>query len=97
MYARVTRFKIKTESIERARDLYEKSVIPAAKSQKGFERVMVLVDSDTGLGQAITFWTTEDDAVANEKNLYYQQQLIKFMNLFTVPPVREGYQVIIEA
>jgi hypothetical protein len=35
--------------------------------------------------------------VANERNLYYQEQLVKFMDFYQditkFPPVREGYEV----
>jgi hypothetical protein len=35
--------------------------------------------------------------LANEENRYYQEQLVKFMPLFLSDPVREGYELVLEA
>ena len=96
MFARVTKFKIRPEKTERATKLYKDSVLPAAREQRGYEKAVVMINRQTGEGRSITFWTTEEDALANEKGRYYQQQLIKFMNLFTTDPVREGFEVMIQ-
>jgi heme-degrading monooxygenase HmoA len=97
MFARVTEINVKPDKIEEAIDLYAKSVVPAAKSQKGFAGVYLLTDRPTGKGMAITFWKTEKDALANEHNRYYQEQLVKFLEFFQSPPIREGYEVTVKA
>lgn len=93
MYARLTTIRVKTERIDEAIKLYKKSVVPEAKLQKGFRGTYLLADRKTGKGVVITLWKSEEDAIANEENRYYQEQLIKFMNLFDGPPIREGYEV----
>ena len=98
MYARVTRFHLKTDKIETGVKLYEKSVIPAAKAESGFCRLSLMVNRSTGEGMSITFWESEELALANEKNLYYQKQLIKFLNFLEDPTyIRDGYEVMLEA
>jgi len=93
MFARLTTIRVKTERIDEAIKLYKKNVVPEAKLQKGFRGTYLLVDRKIGKGVVITLWKSEEDAIANEENRYYQEQLIKFMNFFTGPPIREGYEV----
>ncbi len=97
MFARMTTAETKIIWIDKFIKTYEESVIPAAKQQKGFCGAYFLVDRKTGKGVSITLWDCEDDALANEKNLYYQEQLVKFMNILTKNPIREGYEVVIKA
>ena len=97
MFARLTTMDIFTDRIDEAIKLYRKSVIPAAKKQRGFTAAYLLSDRNTGKGMAITFWKSEEDALANERNLYYQEQLVKFITFFKSPPIREGYEVSVKA
>lgn len=97
MFARLTTMSIKIDRIEDGIAIYRKSVIPAAKQQKGFMGAYLLSERSTGKAISITLWKTEEDAVANEKNLYYQEQLVKFIELFQSPPLREGYTVEVKA
>ena len=55
-----------------------------------------MVDRKTGKGVSITFWESEEDAIANEKNLYYQEQLVKVMNLLNGTLMREGFEVAVQ-
>jgi heme-degrading monooxygenase HmoA len=77
--------------------IYEDSVVPAAKSQKGFKKAYLLTDPKTGKGMSCTLWDSEEDAVANEQSGYYQEQVGKFKDFFTSPPVQEGYKVAVQA
>lgn len=97
MFARLTRVHVKIDRIDELIKRYEESVIPAAKSQKGYRGAYLLVDRKTGEGVSITFWTSEEDALANERNRYYQEQVAKFINFYTQPPIREGYEVSVQA
>lgn len=98
MFARLTSFDLKVERIDEAINIYKKSVVPAAKMQKGFLGAYLLSDRQTGKGISITFWKSEEDALANERNRYYQEQLVKFIPLFQSPrAVREGYEVNVKA
>jgi hypothetical protein len=97
MFARMTILQLKPETLEDAIELFRSSVIPEAKKQDGYGGACFLVDRTQGKGKAVTFWDCEGNALANEANLYYQEQLIKFLNMFAAPPIREGYEVAIHA
>jgi len=97
MFARLTIVQVKKNKIDETREIYEDSVIPAAKSQRGFRGAYLLSNRKSGKGVSITMWDSEEDAVANEQGGYYQQQLSKFKDFLTAPPVREGYEVAIQA
>ncbi len=97
MHARLTIVQTKPDLIDEIAKLYEDSVIPAAKSQKGFRGAYLLSDSKSGKGVSITLWDSEEEAIANEKSGYYQDQVNKFKEYFTAPPVREGYEVSVQA
>ena len=96
MFARLTIVQTKADKMDEAVKVAKESVIPAAKSQKGFVGAHLLTEPG-GKGVFITFWKTEDDAIANETSGYYQEQLAKFKDLFAAPPVHEGYNVAFQA
>ena len=96
MYARLTSMNIKPEKIDEAIKIYETSVVPAAKSQSGFVAAYLFTDRPTGRGISMTIWKTQSDALANEHNRYYQEQLVKFIEFFQSPPIREGYEISVQ-
>ena len=96
MYARMTHIHIKPDKIQAAIEIYKKSVVPEAKKQKGFKGVLLLTDPQSGSGMSITLWTSEKAALANEVSRYYQEQLVKFTDFYTLPPSREGYEVSLQ-
>jgi heme-degrading monooxygenase HmoA len=77
--------------------IFDESVVPAAKMQKGFRGAYLLGDRKAGRAIALTFWDDEAAALASEENRYYQEQLIKFLPNFTSPPVREVFEVVLES
>lgn len=97
MFARLTIIQVKKDRIDEALKLHEESVVPLAKSQKGFQGLYMLTDRKTGKGISITLWHSEEDALANERSRYYQEQVAKFITFYTAPPIREGYEVSIQA
>jgi heme-degrading monooxygenase HmoA len=97
MFARLTIVQVKVDKMDETIKIYEDSVVPAAKSQKGFQGTYLLTDRNTGKGIACTLWDSEEDAIANEQSGYYQEQVGKFKDLFTAPPVQEGYEVSVQA
>jgi heme-degrading monooxygenase HmoA len=97
MFVRVTTMMFRNEAFEDGVRLFEESVLPSARAQKGFRGAYLLGDRKAGRALALTFWEDEAAAVANEENRYYQEQLVKFLPNFTAPPVREGYDVIVES
>jgi len=96
MFARLTMAQMKSDKIDETRKIYEESVIPAAKSQKGYRGAYLLTDRKTGKGISMTLWDSEEDAIANEQSGYYQEQVNKLKEFFTAPPVREGYEISVQ-
>ena len=97
MFARFTIVQSAKDKIDEVIKLYEDSVVPAAKSQKGYRGAYLFTDRQTGKGYSISLWDTEEDAIANEQSGYYKEQVGKFAEYFTGPPVQEGYEVSVQA
>lgn len=95
MFARLTIMQADVDRIDEGIEVYRDSVVPAAKSQKGFRGISLLVDRQTGKAISIGLWDSEEDAIANEKSRYYQEQVVKGVQFYTKPPIREGYEVVV--
>ena len=96
MFARLTTVQIRKERIDDAIKFYRGSVVPAAKSQRGFVTAYLLTDRKRAKGVSITFWDSEENAVANEKSGYYLEQVTKFLGYFSAAPIAEDYEVAIQ-
>jgi len=96
MFARITTFQFKIFRIDDAVKILKESIVPAAKSQKGFKNLYFFLDRKTGKAISVALWESEEDAKANEQSRYYQDQLIKLMSLYAEPPMREGYEVVVQ-
>ena len=96
MFVRMTTLTFRIEKAEEGIRIFEESVVPSAQTQKGFRAAYLLADRQAGRCIALTFWDDEASAVANEENRYYQEQLVKFLPLFTSVPVREGFELVFE-
>ena len=97
MFARLTIVQVEVDKIDEVIKIYGDNVVPSAKGQKGYKGILMLTDRKTGKGISLTLWESEQDAIANEKTGYYQQQVGRFKDFFTKPPVQEGYEVDIQA
>jgi len=93
MYSRLTRIQVRVERVEHTVKIFKESIVPATKAQKGYRGVFLFLNEKTGEAVTLGLWDSEKDCLASEENHYYQEQLIKVMNFFTAPPVREGYEV----
>ena len=97
MFARFTIVQVNVDTVDEVIKLYEDSVVPAAKSQKGYRGAYLFTDRKTGKGYSISLWDSEEDAIENDKSGYYQEQVGKFAKHMTAPPVQEGYEVSVQA
>ena len=97
MFARFTIVQIDIDKTDEVIKLYEDSVVPAAKSQKGYRGAYMFTNRETGKGYSVSLWESEEDAIANEQSGYYKEQVGKFAEYFTAPPVQEGYEVSVQA
>ncbi len=96
MFVRHTIIYTAIDKIDEAAKLFKESVIPAFQSQNGYIGASFISDRKTGKSICVSLWNNEKDAIANEKGHVYQEQLIKFMNLFTMDPFREGYELLVK-
>ena len=97
MFARLIICEWKSDKLDEGIELYRDSVIPAAKSQKGFRGGYLLTDRKTGKGISIALWESEEDLIAGETSGYLREQLGKFKDYFAASPVREIYEVSLQA
>jgi heme-degrading monooxygenase HmoA len=94
MFARLLRIKTKIDRIDEASKLFEKSVIPLCKDQKGYKGAYFLTDRKTGNSIPITMWESEEDMLATERNRFFQEQVVKFLSFYKTSPIREAYEVV---
>ncbi|MGZ5425095.1 MAG: antibiotic biosynthesis monooxygenase family protein [Candidatus Aminicenantales bacterium] len=97
MYVRMTTLSFHLEKYDEGVRMFDQSVVPAARAQKGFRAIYLLADRRGGRCVALTFWDDEAAALANEENRYYQEQLVKLLPYYASPPVREGFEVVVES
>ena len=97
MFARVTTLYLRKDLIEKAIKVAEESIVPAAKKQEGFRSLDVLLDRESGKVYFITYWESRENIEANQESQYYQEQLLKLMVTFTADPIRESFEVVIQA
>ncbi len=93
MFARLGMFQYNIDKLDEAVKRYEDRVIPALKSQKGYRGAYLLSDRKAGKGVSMTLWDSEEDCIADEQSGQFQERTSWFQDFFTVPPVREGYEV----
>ena len=96
MIARVTRFQVNVDKLDETRKAFEEGVIPAVKLRKGYQSGYLLTDRKTGKCVSIAFWDSEEDAITDEQSGHYQERVDMGRHLFTVPPVRELYEVVVQ-
>ena len=94
MFARILRIQTHLDRIDEAAKLFENQVIPAIKGIKGYIGASYLADRKTGNCAIITKWETEEDLLETEHSRLFQEQLVKFMQYFITPPIREIYEVL---
>ena len=96
MFARLLIMQTKINRIDEVSKLFEESVVPLCKTQKGYKGAYFLTDRKTGKSIPITLWESEEDMLANERSRFFQEQVVKFVSFFTSPPIRETYEVVVQ-
>ena len=95
-YVRMLTGKVPVEKFPEFTRLYSEAVLPALKPVSGFLGAYVLTDPATGEGFSLTFWRSEQDAIAYEKTGLYTQLLEQFRSFFITQPILKSYQVAVE-
>ncbi|MCH8800273.1 MAG: antibiotic biosynthesis monooxygenase [Chloroflexi bacterium] len=82
MHVRSTTVQVQSGKIQEFIDIYNNSVVPAQKSQKGYQGSYLMTDASSGKVLAISVWETEADMLAGESsNGYLQEQTAKIGGL----------------
>jgi heme-degrading monooxygenase HmoA len=96
MYARLGVTSVNPGKIDEVITLYQESLIPVAKKQKGFRGAYLLTDRDANQVTSISLWETEADLHASEASGYYREQVAKFAGLLSTPPTGELLEVSVQ-
>jgi len=94
MFARILRIQTHLDRIDEAAGLFKDQVVPSIKSIKGHIGASFMADRKTGNCVIMTLWETEEDLIETEHSRIFQEQLVKFMQYFITPPIREIYEVL---
>jgi hypothetical protein len=94
MYARTTLLDIDTVrvSVDDALELFEATVLPRLRDQRGFRGLYVLTTPE-GRAMLVSFWSSAEEADASVETGWYPEVLSEFTTLFRSPPGREHYEV----
>ncbi len=94
MHARTLKIQLKLDRIDEASKLFSERILPLCEDKKGYKGGQFLADRKTGNCLFITMWETEEDLLDTEHSRFFQEQLVKFMDFFITPPIREIYEVL---
>ena len=97
MNARVVSSQIQPGKTNESVSIYQDSVLPVLKQQKGFKSALYLTDPDTGKALAVSLWETEADMTASWASDYLREQAAKMTEVLAAPGVREHYEVSAQA
>jgi heme-degrading monooxygenase HmoA len=95
MLARLTTIQLQPGMTDRLETIFNESVLPAAKQQRGFGGGLLLAEPGSGKAVLVSLWESEADLHAGENSGYYVEQISKLagVGLFAGPPTRETYEV----
>ncbi len=92
MVARVTQVRVNPEDVADSVRLFDESVVPAAEQEEGFMGALLLARED-GRALVIDLCDTLENMRANERNGFYQSQVVKFAGKIVDHPRREFFDV----
>jgi len=94
MYARHVSGFILPDQLDNAIQLWRDSVLPSVQQKKGFKSVRLLVSRKNAKIVSIGLWDTEADFQATIE--WNNEQINQFVELFTTPPLVEGFEVVVD-
>lgn len=97
MFARVLRSQFRVNKVAEASKLFQESVVPLCRKQKGFKGAYFMSDARTGEAIIITLWESEEAMLASEESHFFQDQVAKFVPFYAKPPIREAYEIAVVA
>lgn len=90
----MTTSKLKPDiDLDEARKIWDESIMPAIKDQKGFIGGFLLASEQGDEGISLALWETKEDAEAIQKSGIYQEQVRKFAVFIESIVGRKFYEV----
>lgn len=95
-YARMAVATAPADKLEEFVRVYEQEIFPALKSVKGFQGAYLFTNAFSGEGVSLTFWTSEQDAMAYDRSGQYAELVAKIRPFLTAEPTLKRYHVSAE-
>jgi heme-degrading monooxygenase HmoA len=95
VYARLVTGSVAPEDLDACVRLWQETVAPSARAQRGFRGARLMVDRATGQIASMGLWETEAHFQGTVE--WNQAQIARFTRLFTSAPTVSGFEVAAEA
>jgi len=96
--ARFTFSQMHPDQFGEVRAIFERATLPAVRGTPGNRGALLLIDRATGKSITVSLWEAGADLPAVEsESRVFREQMARYLPLFTVPPVREEYEVVVQA
>lgn len=96
-FVRATTLPLQVDKIDEAIRVMNTSVVPAARQQQAWRRLLSLGDRASGKAITFSFWENEATLRASESDGFYQAQVAKILPLSAGQPTREFFDVAAQA
>ena len=96
MYARIATASVEPGKMDDLLRIYRESQLAALRQQKGFQRVLVLIDRDNDKAVAVSLFETDSDARGAETSSTMRDQVASFEGVISESPTFEYYEVAIQ-
>jgi len=94
MHVRTANIQINSGKMQEAIDIFNSSVVPAQKAQKGYQGSYLMTNASSGKAIAISIWETEADMLASESDSgYLKDVLAKLADFFEGSPKLDHYEL----
>ena len=94
MHARAVTVQIQSGKMQEAINIYNDSVVPAQKAQKGYQGSYLMTDAGSGKLLAISVWGSEADMLESESDSgYMKEQIAKIGGTFAGSPEFAHYEL----
>lgn len=95
-YARMAIATSPADKLEEFARVYEQEILPALKPVKGFQGAYLFTNAFSGESVSLTFWASEQDAMAYDRSGMYAELVAKLRPLLATEPTLKRYHVSAE-
>ena len=94
MHVRAGTVQIQSGKMQETINIFNDSVVPAQKTQKGFQGSYLMTDASSGKLLALSIWESEADMLAGESDSgYVKEAFIKFAAFVEGSPEFDYYEL----